>query len=223
GGYAGLSAALHLARGGARVAVLEARQFGWGASGRNAGMVSGGNYLGKGLKGLSDGEVTALLAEASAALDVLEETVAKEQIACHYRRAGRVVAAAAPAHYDAMAKGLDRLNSHAKAEASMLSADAQRSEIGTDSYFGGMLVNRTGTIHPSLYLHGLLRAAEMAGASLHSGAEVISLAGKRGHFTLETARETVTAREIVVATNGETGKLTPQFRRRVIPVASYLV
>ena len=39
GGYCGLSAALHLAEQGANVVLLEAREPGWGASGRNGGQV----------------------------------------------------------------------------------------------------------------------------------------------------------------------------------------
>ena len=39
GGYTGLSAALHLALLGVDVAVLEAHEPGWGASGRNGGQV----------------------------------------------------------------------------------------------------------------------------------------------------------------------------------------
>ncbi|HJM92461.1 MAG TPA: FAD-dependent oxidoreductase [Alphaproteobacteria bacterium] len=39
GGFTGLSAALHLAKGSADVTVLEANEPGWGASGRNGGQV----------------------------------------------------------------------------------------------------------------------------------------------------------------------------------------
>src|SRR5689334_556407 len=39
GGYTGLSAAIHLAEKGVRVAVLEGRQFGWGGSGRAFGQI----------------------------------------------------------------------------------------------------------------------------------------------------------------------------------------
>ena len=39
GGYTGLSAALRLSEGGADAVVLEAREPGWGASGRNGGQV----------------------------------------------------------------------------------------------------------------------------------------------------------------------------------------
>jgi len=42
-GFTGLSAALHLAEGGARVVVIDARQPGWGASGRNGGQVIRGS------------------------------------------------------------------------------------------------------------------------------------------------------------------------------------
>src|SRR3954453_12173222 len=47
GGYTGLSAALHLAERGVRVAVLEANEPGWGASGLNGGQVNPGLKLGR--------------------------------------------------------------------------------------------------------------------------------------------------------------------------------
>jgi glycine/D-amino acid oxidase-like deaminating enzyme len=42
GGFTGLSAALHLVDRGVNVAVLEAHEPGWGASGRNGGQVNPG-------------------------------------------------------------------------------------------------------------------------------------------------------------------------------------
>ena len=45
-GLTGLSAALHLARKGARVQVLERETVGWGASGRNGGMATTGLSIG---------------------------------------------------------------------------------------------------------------------------------------------------------------------------------
>ena len=44
-GYTGLSAALHLAEGGASVAVLEGAEIGFGGSGRNVGLVNAGMWV----------------------------------------------------------------------------------------------------------------------------------------------------------------------------------
>src|SRR5579863_2817222 len=44
-GYTGLSAALHLAEAGVRVVVLEAVEIGYGASGRNSGLVNAGMWV----------------------------------------------------------------------------------------------------------------------------------------------------------------------------------
>src|ERR1700694_2844662 len=51
GGYAGLSAALELAKHGIGSVVLEANELGFGASTRNGGAVSGGVNVGKSFTG----------------------------------------------------------------------------------------------------------------------------------------------------------------------------
>ena len=51
GGYAGLSAALELAKHGIDAVVLEQAELGFGASTRNGGAVSGGVNVGKGFTG----------------------------------------------------------------------------------------------------------------------------------------------------------------------------
>src|SRR5215475_1995353 len=65
-GYGGLATALELRRGGADVVVIEANEFGSGASSRNGGAVSGGINLGKGLSSrrTTDEEETAREAAA---------------------------------------------------------------------------------------------------------------------------------------------------------------
>ena len=96
GGYAGLAAALELARSGAAVAVVEANEFGRGASTRNGGAVSGGVRLAKGLSGhggrknrdAPERDIAALLASAADSLRVIEAIVAREKIECFYERTG---------------------------------------------------------------------------------------------------------------------------------------
>src|SRR5208282_5456714 len=204
GGYAGLAAALELARGGASAAVIEAAEFGHGASTRSGGAVSAGINLAKGLSG------SAGKAE-------------REKIACFYERRGRFIGAYTLKHYDDLAKKLELFNRHAEAGAVMLPRERQHEEISSDFYHGGMVVERSGKLHPALYYGGLLEAARRAGVSLAANAPVERIARGSDGFTLKTPRAEVRAREVVIATNGYTGPATPSLRRRLIPVASHII
>ena len=231
GGYAGLAAALELARGGAGVAVLEAAEFGHGASTRSGGAVSAGINLGKGLSGRAGKadreawvqEVAAMMSDGAKAFDTLETLVEREKIACFYERRGRFIGAYTQKHYDDLARKLDAFNRHAEAEAAMLPRARQHEEIASDFYHGGMLVERSGKLHPALYYKGLLEAARRAGVLLSANTPVERITRGSEGFTLKTPHQELRAREVVIATNGYTGAVTPSLRRRVIPVASHII
>ena len=102
GGFTGLSAALALGRRGAKVAVLEAETFGWGASSRNGGMV---------LTGLKKGPETLiaryglevarrLYAASLASVDCVAQIVKAEGIACDFSRTGHLEVAVKAKHFE---------------------------------------------------------------------------------------------------------------------------
>lgn len=225
GGLTGLNCAIELARGGASAVVLEASDFGFGASTRNGGGVSGGTSMGKGFSGKrgADELLAAMVGDASDALSHIEELIAREGIACHYERSGRFVGAFTPGHYGALAAKVDLYNEAAEAGAEMVPRERQREEIASDYYYGGMLVRRSGKIHPALYHRGLMQAASRHGAVLVGQTSAGALTRTAGGWRIETSRGTITAREVVIATNGYTGSLTPDLRRRVVPVASHII
>jgi glycine/D-amino acid oxidase-like deaminating enzyme len=230
-GYAGLSAALELAHNGTDVTVIESNEFGFGGSTRNGGAVSGGIFLGKGLTGSgrrrdSDERmrlVASMMRDGLASFELLDSLIKREGIECFWERSGRFVGAFAPKHYDSMARRLDMLNEHADAGASMLPRERQSEEIASDYYFGGMVVERSGKLHPALYHQGLLAACREAGVRLCSRAEVQGIDGKAGAFKVKTSRGTVQADEVIIATNGYTGAATPELKRRLMPVASHII
>jgi glycine/D-amino acid oxidase-like deaminating enzyme len=231
GGYAGLSAALELARAGTSVTVLEANVFGHGASTRNGGAVSGGVKLAAGLSGRSarkdrrvwDRGAGALLASAAEALRCIETIIAREKIECFYERSGRFVGAYTPGHYDDLARNAEVLNRHTDAGASMVSRERQRDEIASDFYFGGMAVRGSGKLHPALYYKGLLDACRRHNVGLCAKTRVRRITRTPGGFILAADTGGVEARDVVIATNGETGDATPSLKRRVIPVASHII
>ncbi len=230
GGYAGLNAAIELARGGVDCTVMEANDFGFGASTRNGGAVSGGVSLGKGLGGKrrlgDDGAETLadrLLNDSSDSLSLVEDIIRRENIDCFWERSGRFAGAVTRKHYDMLAAKVDQFNQHANAQCMMLPKSLQHQEIDSDFYQGGMLVQRSGKLHPALYYKGLLDAARRHAVRLVSRTRVEAVSGRRGAFRLRTSRGEIAADEVIVATNGYTSDATPQLKRKVIPVASHII
>jgi glycine/D-amino acid oxidase-like deaminating enzyme len=229
-GYGGLATALELRRAGTDVVVIEANEFGSGASSRNGGAVSGGINLGKGLSGRRGTdqdeiarEAASMLSDAADSLLLLEEIIAREKIECCYERRGRFVGAYTPRHYDGLARKLDTINRDASGEAYMLAKTRQHEEIASDFYYGGMVVRRSGKLHPSLYCKGLLDACRRHGVTLCARTRVTRITRQPQGFLVRTERGEVTAREVVIATNGYTSDVTPALKRRVLPVASHII
>jgi glycine/D-amino acid oxidase-like deaminating enzyme len=234
-GYGGLSTALELARSGLEVTVLERGEFGAGASTRNGGGVSGGTTLGKGFSGKgvkSDPEewkkiMTRMLADAADSLAQVQTVIEREGIECHWRMSGRFSGAFTPRHYAEQATKVGTYNASAGLGTYMIPREQQRDEIASDYYYGGMVVERTGQLHPALYYGGLLKAAHRAGARLCAQCDAEKIErkpkGSGGGFTVLTSKGPIEAREVVIATNGYTGDVTPTLKRRLIPVASHII
>jgi glycine/D-amino acid oxidase-like deaminating enzyme len=227
GGYAGLSAALEFAKHGIDAVVLEANELGFGASTRNGGAVSGGVNVGKSFTGRApvvDGDhAELLLSDAADAFGLIDRLIEEEQIACFWQKPGRFVGAWTRKHYDAQSRRLAMLNAAAQSGAFMVPRERQREEIASDYYFGGMVVERSGKLHPALYYKGLLDACRRRGVAVCAKAEVIRVGRENAAWRVQTNRGAVAAGDVIIATNGYTGGLTPALRRRVVPVASHII
>lgn len=225
-GYAGLSAALELARQGVEVLVLDAAEPGFGASTRSGGMVSGGVNVGKRYisKPMNADEAVPFLNDAADAFTHVEDLITREKIACGWHKRGYFLGAWCEAHFQDMKKKVALLNAEAKSNSYLVPRDAQRAEIGSDYYRGGMVVERAAHLHPALYFKGLLELAQSAGVAIASRTEVLGLSQNADDsWTVKTLRGVVRAGDVIIATNGYTGGVTPQFQRRVVPVGSYII
>jgi glycine/D-amino acid oxidase-like deaminating enzyme len=227
GGYGGLSTALELTKNGIDCVVLEAAELGFGASTRNGGGISGGVNIGKSFSGKSlepsSDRAHAVLADGSDAFSLIERLIAEENIACFWNKTGRFAGAWTPAHYAAQAKKVDLLNQVARSDAYMVPRDQQREEIASDYYYGGMVVERSANLHPALYYKGLLDACRARGIPVCAKAGVQRITERSGVWDVETVRGVVQADEVVIATNGYTGDVTPELKRRVVPLASHII
>jgi glycine/D-amino acid oxidase-like deaminating enzyme len=224
-GYAGLSAALELTALGLDCLVLDANEPGFGASTRNGGMVSGGVNVGKRYlsKPMPADEAAPFLADAADAFTLIEDLIAREKIDCGWTKAGYFLGAWCKSHYDDMAKKVDYLNASAKSDSYLVPQERQREEIGSDYYRGGMVVGRAAHIHPALFFKGLLELCQKRGVKIASKTPVTKLTQTGMGWSVETPRGTISAGDVIIATNGYTGDITPQLKRRVVPVGSYII
>src|SRR5262249_21201944 len=79
------------------------------------------------------------------------------------------------------------------------------------------------SIDPARFHQGMLDRAIAAGVTVVPRCAASAIERDGAGFRVATARGTVAARNVVVATNGYTGRLTPWLRRRVIPIGSYAI
>jgi glycine/D-amino acid oxidase-like deaminating enzyme len=225
-GYAGLTAALELASLGIESLVLDAAEPGFGASTRNGGMVSGGVNVGKRMinTALTPDEARPFLNDAADAFSHVENLITRHDINCGWHKNGYFLGAWCKSHYDGMAQKVAMLNADAHSGAHMVPREAQRDDIGSDYYHGGMVISRAAHLHPALYYKSLLDLTQKAGVAIASRTPVNGLSQEAGGiWQVKTPRGVVRAGQVIIATNGYTGDVTPQFKRRVVPVGSYMI
>jgi len=221
-GYAGLHSAITLARDGADVAVLDAEALGYGASSRNGGMVSGGVNVGKHAK-LAPKQERAVLEEASLSFSWFEDFLKTEGIDASFQMTGRFVGAHCSAAWAKQAAMVAQLNSAADQGAYMVDPADTHSEIKSDFYRGGMVVERSGAVHPAKLHAGLLRVARAAGVKLFGNIKAGEIRRRASGLEIDTTGGTVAAHQIIIATNGYSGSLSEWHQRRVVPVPSYQI
>ena len=221
-----MSAALTLARRGRSVIVFDKDVPGFGASTRNGGQVGSGNQKFR-VKTLIEmkgrDKAVALLREGTGMLAFIADLIEREQIQCHFRRCGRFRGAIRPEHYDAMARELDDLRDVAGVESFMVPKSRQHEEIGSDMFYGGSVLPNDASLHPGLYHAGLMRCAMQAGATVVGKAEVTRIEKLASSFRVSTLKGDVIARDVVIATDGYTGHVVPELRRRIVSVGSAII
>ena len=223
-GYCGLAAARELARRGRSVVVVERDPLGFGASTRNGGMVIPELKAGPATLEKKYGPVgLRLYDEVNEAFDHVEALIADEAIDCDYQRSGQLYLAHNRAHVGDLQAMAAEHGERLGEQVHWVDRAELRDEIGSDAFYGGVVIERTGGLQPAKYHAGLARLALAAGADVHDRTTAVDLRSVHGGYRLATSRGTVTAAEVVVATNAYADGLVPWLRRRVVPVGSYII
>jgi glycine/D-amino acid oxidase-like deaminating enzyme len=225
GGFTGISAARTLAKAGVSVVVLEREAIGWGASSRNAGITGCGLKAGAPTIFKKYGaDYGRKFWQASLdALDLIKELVEQEGIACDWQQNGDLCVAYKPSHYENFKSKIRWHQQNLGHTLRLVPPDELAAEIGSSAYFGGIVDEHGAGLHPAKLVYGLAQVAANYGAQLVEEAGVFQIQKTASGFALQTAKGDLTAREVLVATNGYSDQLLPGLKPRIFPGGSYSI
>ena len=224
GGFTGLSAAVHLAKAGTNVVLIESHRFGDGASGRNGGQ------LGTGQRAWAEEmESEYGFTRAKALFDLAEE--AKAHL-IEFSSANGIEIDYMPGQMSVAHKVryVDDYKAHAEIMATrfnyphikFMDAGETAERLGSTRYYGGSRDSGTGHIHPLKLVIGTARVAAAAGAQIFEKTPAIGITAQGGKVKVTTARGAITADKCLIAANAYGGNLEPVSAAHIMPIGSFI-
>ena len=224
GGIAGCSAALHLAKRGFSVAVLEARNVGYGASGRSGGQTIFGLAASQQalIAQVGQNDARHLFDLSVEGLDLIQSLIRDYGIDCDYRP-NHVHVAVKPRQLRELEQWAQELKTqYAYCSVSLLDRQQLRAQIASDRYLGGLLDTRSGHLHPLKYTLGLARAAESLGVRIFENTQVLRYTNG-AVIEVQAAEGVVRCKHLVFCGGAYLGNVAPTLSRRILGVGTYII
>lgn len=207
------------------VAVVEQGIAAWGASGRNAGMLSEtvdhSHSLAVQHFGPEEAGRLARLGETNVA--ELTAFLAERGIECDYEPTGRLMVALTPAHVEEGRRNVELARSLGVYSFRLLSAEETRAEVNSPLYLGAVAVAGGGILDPARLTDGLRREAERVGVRVYERSPVTAVERAGAGIAVRTDGGRLRARRAVLATSAYTHLLLPAVTRRFIPLYDYIL
>ncbi len=224
-GYTGLNAGLQTARAGLKTLILDQNSIGWGCSSRNGGQIS--NDVKPTYKTLCNrygAEIaTGIIDEGQKSVQYMHSLVEEEKFDCQLLNVGRFRGAHNPKMYEWLAKKSKDNSLSNGSNFYMVSKNDLHTELDTNAYYGGAVYPDHCSIDVGKYHSQLTKRVKDAGAILIGNCEVTNYSRIKSGFDVNTTLGTLSARKVILATNGYTGKLSPWYQRRIISIGSYII
>lgn len=226
GGFTGLWTAYHLieADPSLRIVVLEGEEIGFGASGRNGGFAM--TLLDMSLAHLhrNYGTDAARLAHDAVAESVamIGRTVADEGIDCEWKHGGLMSVATNAGQMHRLRADLDAAVAMGLGGFDELTAAQARAEVDSPTYVGAVTEEHCAVLHPAKLAHGLAEAISRRGVEVHETSHVTAVAEGGSKMRVTTPDGTITADQVVLATNAWARNL-PWFSSKVVALYTYIL
>ncbi|MEV5167954.1 FAD-dependent oxidoreductase [Streptomyces werraensis] len=217
GGYSGLwTALIAKERDPSRdVVLVEGREVGWAASGRNGGFCAASltHGLSNGLTRWPD-EIHTLERLGARNLDAIEETVARHSIDCDFERTGEIDVATEPYQAEELRAWYEKIAGRGLADGfEFLDADAVREQVDSPTFLAGLYDRRgVAMLNPARLAWGLKRACLDLGVRVYEHTPALTLRRYNAGMSVRTPYGAIRARRVALGTN-----VFPSLVRRVRP------
>jgi len=227
GGFTGVSAALHLARAGVGVKVLEAEHIGWGASGRNGGFCCLGGGMDEDAsldKRYGKSGRIAFRRTERAAIELVEQLITEYDIDVDRHSRGETSLAHRAKDMDALRKTAENVAENYGVGHSLHSQVELKALGMAGPFHGGLTIDAGFGLNPRKYVAGLAVAAQNAGALIHEKSAVTRLNPDGQGWQLEVNGHTIRADHVILATNGYSAEDLPSWLAgRYLPSQSNVI
>jgi gamma-glutamylputrescine oxidase len=223
GGLAGLSAAIELADRGYSVVVLEAKEVGWGASGRNGGQALAGLACDQATieAQLGMGEARRIWSMTLEAIALIQERCNRFQIACDWQ-GGYLSLAVNARKAEALRQWHDHMQTEYAFKTQWIDPADMAQWIDSPRFHSGVFDTTSGHLNPLKYSLGLASAAASLGVKIYEHSTVKALT-QGDTVRLKTEFGEVRASDVLLAGNVYLQDLAPVLQPRIMPVGTYIV
>lgn len=219
-GLAGSSLALHLAEAGVTVAIIEARQPGWGASGRNAGHV---------LPTLRDASVFESFPDKGKRfLEAFAEhhTIpfdlqAKHGFAADATKSGYLNAGRSAEDIARFRGQTAWMEERGLLKVAEVGGEELRKATGSARWSHALVYLEGGRLNPYRMTNGMAAAAARFGARIFGDSPATHIAAASQRWRVQTAKGSVIAERVVFCTNAYATDVMPEFANSFYPLTAY--
>ena len=225
GGYSGLWTALIAKERDPQrdVVLVEGREVGWAASGRNGGFCAASltHGLSNGLTRWPD-EIHKLEELGARNLDAIESAVARYSLDCEFERTGEIDVATEPHQAEELHDWYGELESKGLADGTdFLDAEAVREQVDSPTFLAGLYDSRgVAMVNPAKLAWGLKRACLQLGVRVYEHTPALALKPHGAGMAVRTPYGSIRARRVALGTN-----IFPNLIKRVrsytVPVYDY--
>jgi len=229
GGYTGLSAAIRAIELGLKPVVLEAEEVGFGASGRNGGVVSTKYRVSLSAMAQTHGRQIAqrMNVLGHEAMDCVESYVERFQIReAKLTKTGNIRCAHNETAFAALVEEAKTIRDmFGDTSIAVLGASEVATETGSTRFYGGVLNSHAGTIHPLCYCRGLANAVLLAGGLIYENSPALRIVKHGSTKLVCTKTGSISCKQFLIATNAysDITTTTSNVRKTIIPFRSAII